>query len=716
MTERKLPRAGRPLALLAGPRVSRAALLAPAATLALGLAAALGSAPTLADTTAPSATPPSATAPSATAFRVGALCAAPSPGHSGCLALRLVPDQPLAVAGARVVPQASSGPHAALPSVASDSTAPLGSAGEPPLAGEASESGDGGEAREGAGETKPASEPVPAGVAVEHRTPIAGSLSPASILTAYGLNGATPPSTQTIALVDAYDDATIASDLAVFDSRFGLPACTEANGCFRKVNESGNTLPLPASSGRDERGWAQEIATDVEVAHGVCASCKILLVEASSNENSDLYTAEQTAATLGANEISNSWGGEEPSSDSRAFNHPGVAITASAGDEGYLDWLTGERAAAAQYPASSPHVVGVGGTRLALNAETSAWEGETVWNDGGSSGGALEGSGAGGGGCSARFAAPSWQQALPDWSAVGCGSTRSVADVAADADPYTGVAVYDSTETPEGEKGWETIGGTSVASPIVASAFALAGGARGVPYPSRTLYENLASDPASLHDVVTGSNGECLKRPNKKTGASSCAPAEEAALSCAGKATCLAGPGYDGPTGVGTPHGIDAFLPLAEHTSEGALTPAEEGAPVQTAPGTSTPGSSAPPASASGTPPADAGATTVTPAIGALALTRGARAAATRRRAKLSKLAFTFKLNIAARVRVTFTELVRVHGRLRWRTVTAPPAFLARAGTQTRALVGRARLASGRYRLTLAPAGGVARTLTFSVR
>src|SRR4029077_15672612 len=266
-----------------------------------------------------------------------------------------------------------------------------------------------------------------------------------------------------------------------------------------------------------ERGWAQEIATDIEVAHGVCESCRILLVEAKSNSNSDLYTAETTAANLGANEISNSWGGEEPFADSSAFNRPGVVITASSGDSGYLNWLEEGGSSFAEYPASSPHVVAVGGTRLALNASTKAWENETVWNDGGASGGFLEGAGAGGGGCSVPFTAPSWQQAVADWAAVGCGSDRAVADVSADADPYTGVAVYDSTENPEGNKGWGVIGGTSVASPIVASVFALAGGSQGVSYPARTLYESLTKAPGSLHDVTAGSNGEYLKPFHEKS-------------------------------------------------------------------------------------------------------------------------------------------------------------------------------------------------------
>src|SRR4029077_17987131 len=167
--------------------------------------------------------------------------------------------------------------------------------------------------------------------------------------TAYSLTGISPPSTQTIGIVDAYDDATAEADLEVFDNQYGLPACTEANGCFRKVNQLGDPAPLPPSSGVAERGWAQEIATDIEVARGVGESCRILLVEAKSNSNSDLYTAETTAANLGANEISNSWGGEEPFADSSAFNRPGVVITASSGDSGYLNWLEEGGSSFAEY-------------------------------------------------------------------------------------------------------------------------------------------------------------------------------------------------------------------------------------------------------------------------------------------------------------------------------------------------------------------------------
>ena len=193
-------------------------------------------------------------------------------------------------------------------------------------------------------------------------------------------------------------------------------------------------------------------------AAGSCSSRRIRTATQTS------MAAEKEAETRGATEISNSWGGSElgitPAEDDLGpFNHPGTVITASSGDDGYLGWGAGENSVS--YPAASPHVVAVGGTRLSTGTG-GAWLSETVWN----------GLGAGGGGCSTIFEAPLWQQSVAGFSAVGCGTKRAVADVSADADPYTGVAVYDSTPIVEGETerlGWVTIGGTSVASPIIAS-------------------------------------------------------------------------------------------------------------------------------------------------------------------------------------------------------------------------------------------------------
>jgi hypothetical protein len=613
-------------------------------------------------------------------YGVSALCSTPAPGYSGCLGLRLVADDPSSVPNTRVAPASADGGESE-----------AGSLGSPEGV-----LGAGTESDESSGEQ---SAPL-----VEFTEPIRGSLSPNNILSAYGLTGSTPPIPQTIALVDAFDDATIEHDLEVFDTQFGLPACNAANGCFRKVNQSGKASPLPAASGEKERGWAQEIATDVEVAHGVCQSCRIVLVETNSNSNASLYAGEQTAAALGVTEISNSWGGQEPNADNSAFNHPGIVITASSGDFGYLDWFSSEPAQAANYPASSPHVVSVGGTRLTLNA-AKTWESETVWNDGGESAGKLEGAGASGGGCSGRFGAPAWQLALPNWAAVGCGSTRAVADISADGDPYSGVAVYDSTESPSGEKGWAAIGGTSVASPIIAAAFALAGGSQGVAYPAQLLYENLQQDPASLHDVVAGSNGKCLKKFKRNAGLSGCTSEEEATRSCASQLVCLAGSGYDGPSGVGTPNGLAAFQPPTGggHNSGGA-TPA-----VTTAPAVS------PPATGTSSPGVVSTTSPSPPIVSALSLTRSAMAALNHKRPKVSRVGFAFTLNAVARVRVTIAERVRVRGHFKWKTITAPLTFTAARGAQTRRLTGRTALPPGRYRLTLAPERGTARSLLFQI-
>jgi IPT/TIG domain len=415
-------------------------------------------------------------------------------------------------------------------------------------------------------------------------------LRPQDLHTAYNLS-TSASSAQTVALVDAYNDPTAEADLKAYDEEFALPACTAGNGCFKQVNQNGEAanLPFPKTTAeleaarkgtrfqREEAaeatGWDLEISLDIEVAHATCESCEILLVESSVPSYEDLERAEKSAATLGAGEISNSWGGPEvgetPELESASpFNHKGIVITAAAGDDGYLNWdaeSASERGYAG-FPASSPHVVAIGGTRLSLSTG-SAWAGETVWN----------GDGATGGGCSVVFTAQPWQQSVSDWSGVGCGAKRAVADVAADADPYTGLAVHDTS--PECEYRYEeakvthvlywcTIGGTSLASPLIASTFALAGGAHGVEYPAKTLYENQVKLPGSLHDVATGSNGECTK-PFSETGLSGCATAEEA-KSCASKAICVAGTGYDGPTGVGTPDGITAFKPRSPTVVTGA--------------------------------------------------------------------------------------------------------------------------------------------------
>ena len=274
---------------------------------------------------------------------------------------------------------------------------------------------------------------------------------------------------------------TIESDLGVDSSTFGLPACTTQNGCFSKVNQSGAAGPYPAANA----GWALEIALDVETAHAICQNCKILLVEATSNSLVNLAAAENTAATLGATVISNSFGGAEYTGETSdtAYNHPGIPITVSAGDTGF----------GAEYPASSPYVVAVGGTTLTVGP-SNTYGGETVWSGSGS-------------GCSAYTSAQAWQTADAHWSETGCGTKRGVADVAADADPGTGASVYDTTKY-QGQSGWLTVGGTSLAAPLIAGVYGLAGGGSGS-YPAALPYAHQSDLPAALHDVTSGSNGTC---------------------------------------------------------------------------------------------------------------------------------------------------------------------------------------------------------------
>lgn len=597
---------------------------------------------------------------SPSSYRVSAVCPEPTPGSASCLALRLVAKAPLSVPGARALGRTS------------------GSA------------------------SRPASPAI-----IEQTTPIAESLTPDALLSAYDLPASTAAaSTQTIGIVDAYDDATAEADLQHFDQQFGLPECTAADGCFAKVNQGAKSSPLPPSAGEKERGWAQEIATDVEMAHSICRSCHILLVEADSDEYTDLEQAEQAAVALGATEISNSWGGVEPGFDSQDFNHPGIVITASAGDDGYRNWIAEEpELRFTSYPAASPHVVAVGGTRLLLNQPADNTRlGEEVWNDGAEEDGFKEeaGDGAGGSGCSELFPAPAWQRDLSNWAAVGCGEKRAVADVSADADPFTGVAVYDSTES-DGRKGWGVIGGTSVASPIVAAVFALAGGAHEVAYPARTLYENEAKSPASLHDVTFGSNGECLEpldfasEPPK----SSCS-AEEEAKSCFGEAICLAGPGYDGPTGLGTPDGLAAFEPTEPPRENSHV---EERVSAQP-----------PPSSAS--QPSPIAVPLVRPTtirLSHLALTLSALIALNRSHPRMSQVGFAFDISAAARVRVALAKQVRSHRHTRWQTLPGSSTLAALAGQNSHRLSGHRALSAGYYRLTLTPSGGAARSLVFQI-
>ena len=343
-----------------------------------------------------------------------------------------------------------------------------------------------------------------AGLPLASSAPPAGALGPSQFRSAYNLP-TSAPNTEMIGIVDAYDDPNIAADLATFDSQYGLPAPPS----FRKVNQNGGT-----SYPRSNSGWALEISLDVEIAHAICQNCNILLVEASSNSLANLGAAENEAVKLGATVISNSWGASEYSSEtsdeSSYFKHPGVAITASAGDSGY----------GVEFPAASQYVTAVGGTTL--NLSNGSYGSESVWNGTGS-------------GCSRYEAKPSWQHD------TGC-SRRTVNDVSADADPNTGAAVYDSVSY-SGQKGWFQVGGTSLSAPLIAAVYALAGTPSSLTYGSAPY-----AAAAGLHDVTSGSNG-----------------------SCGGSYLCTAQSGYDAPTGLGTPNGVVAFA-AASSTTPGAPT------------------------------------------------------------------------------------------------------------------------------------------------
>ncbi len=336
---------------------------------------------------------------------------------------------------------------------------------------------------------------------------------PADLQSAYALPSSTAGSGMTVAVVDAFDLPTAESDLAAYRSAFGLPACTTANGCFQKVDQNGGT-----NYPKSDPGWGQEIALDIDMVSAICPNCHILLVEANDAQFADLGTAVNTAVSMGAVAVSNSYGGPEWIGETlydSYYDHPGVAITVSTGDCGFqcqpngnsFDWVVG-------YPAASPDVIAVGGTKLVPDSSARGWS-ESAWGDATEPGGA-------GSGCSLYEPKPSWQHD------TNC-SMRMEADVSAVADPKTAVAVYVSG-------GWTMFGGTSASAPIIAATYALAGGPASGTYPAGYLY----SHAAALNDVVGGNNNIFGQ---------TCSPT----YFCNGVA------GYDGPTGLGTPNGLGAF-------------------------------------------------------------------------------------------------------------------------------------------------------------
>src|SRR6266542_1497791 len=300
-------------------------------------------------------------------------------------------------------------------------------------------------------------------------------LSPATIKSVYNFpTSLTAGTGKTIAIVDAFDDPTAESDLAVFSSQYGLPACTTANGCFSKVNQTGGT-----SYPRKDSGWALEISLDVQWAHAIAPGAHILLVEASSNSFANLLVAEDYAKTH-ATYVSNSWGGSEFSSENSYDSHfaqSGVSFFVSSGDAGLP----------AEYPSASPNVISVGGTTLHFSGGD--FTSETGWSSGG-------------GGCSSYETATSAQSAFSGYGQVGCAGKRATPDVSLDADPASGVSVYDSTRY-QGQQGWFTIGGTSASSPMWAGRAAVAGAVVNAAY--------VYGSNITYRDITVGNNGaSCL--------------------------------------------------------------------------------------------------------------------------------------------------------------------------------------------------------------
>jgi len=338
-------------------------------------------------------------------------------------------------------------------------------------------------------------------------------LSPAQTRHFYGFDQVSNGGAgQTIAIVDAYDDPTIESDLAVFSRQFGLPSCTSSNGCFTKLPASGKTP-------RTDAGWALETSLDVEWAHAIAPAANILLIEAASSRFTDLIQAVDVAVANGASAVSMSFGGGEFSGQTMYDSHfkaDGVTFTASSGDSG----------SGPEYPAASPYVVGVGGTTLQTDS-FGTYLGET----------ACSGSG---GGESSVEAEPSYQSDF----GIDSNGSRGIPDVAYDADPSTGFSVYDSTRY-QGQAGWFKVGGTSAGAPQWAAAFAIvnslraSAGKAAISGAHYALYDS-SGYSSNFNDITDGSHGNCGN-------------------------VCNAGSGDDLVTGLGSPKISDLIKALAEY-------------------------------------------------------------------------------------------------------------------------------------------------------
>jgi hypothetical protein len=341
----------------------------------------------------------------------------------------------------------------------------------------------------------------------------AAGYGPSSLRSAYHLTSASASAGRgrTIAIVDAYSNPDAAADLASYRGHYGLPSCTASSGCLRIVNQSGKARPLPKA----KVNWGIEEALDLDMVSAICPRCHILLVEAKSSSTANLGQAEDTAVSKGARFVSNSWSGGEfvgQGAFDHYFNHPGDAIVFASGDFGY----------GSQYPADMQYVTSVGGTTLRHEHSPGRSWSEQAWGVGAG----VEGTGSG---CSTLEAKPSWQ-ARDDTAPGGC-LNRTENDVAADANPNTGAAIYDTYRT--GGR-WLLVGGTSEATPIIAGVYALAGVPTRGTYPASYPYQH----SSHFYDVKSGVNGLC--------------EANRSYL-------CHGRPGYDGPTGLGTPDGTGGF-------------------------------------------------------------------------------------------------------------------------------------------------------------
>lgn len=330
-------------------------------------------------------------------------------------------------------------------------------------------------------------------------------LTPADIQDAYDLP-AKGGDGRTVAVVEAGNYPHLADDLATYRENFGLPACTVESGCLTIVNEhGGSTLP------HRRNGWSVETALDVDSVSAACPTCHILVVEAQDAHKKRLGIGNATAAKLGAVASSNSWkipefDGMDSGQFAKYFRAPGVAFTASSGDGGHTAQVT------IGYPAGLPTVLAVGGTVLTRDGSQRGWT-ESAWSGAGSA-------------CGQYVAKPSWQHDK------GCGM-RATSDLSADASPASGLAVYHTY--PDGTGGWAVYGGTSLSAPLVAAMYGLAGNTGEL---GTGIAKHLYAKSKHLYDVTTGSNGTC--------------PPEYPYI-------CQAGKGYDGPTGLGTPHGLAAL-------------------------------------------------------------------------------------------------------------------------------------------------------------